>query len=64
MAIVPMTKERFIDRWQEDAIEKRMAEAEKRKREKTVMAAYITERMTQRLHNYHRKNRNGRLGGS
>lgn len=61
MALVPMSKEQFIERWQQDAI-KRMEEKKERERKaESELYAYISESIAKRQHRYHMKARNRRF---
>ena len=61
MALVPMSKEQFIERWQQDAI-KRMEEKKERERKaESELYAYIGMNIAKRQHKYHLKSRNRRF---
>lgn len=55
MSLVTMTKERFIERWQQDALERKRRKREQQKRDKYEICSYITERQIQIQHRKSRK---------
>ena len=62
MALVPMTKEQFVERWQKDALKRIEEKKERERRERDALEGYITEQVTKRMHKYHRKAINRRFG--
>lgn len=62
MALVPMTKEQFLERWKKDAEKREQEKKEAERRKKSVICAYITESISRNQHRYYRKtSRKGRL---
>lgn len=62
MALVPMTKEEFLQRWKEDAEKREKEKKDKAKRERQVVQNYIAEIVNKSQHKYHRRVPTSRFG--
>ncbi len=61
MALVKMTKEQFLERWQMDALKRIDEKKDRERKAESELNAYITESIARKQHKFHLKARKRRF---